>query len=326
MKKNGRSRHMKRNLALLVLLALLCVGGAELAACRHFEPEIYETIVSPVRYAATVVVDTGRAGLNAAAQFCRDTGAAAVRFFRAVGEGVSRFALQTGERAAALWAELTTPKEPPPGETDEPDVGATAEPNAPATPPPITQLLHRDNREVLTGGVVDIPYFCQSAEAWKDQPYGTDTIGPYGCGPTVMAMAVASMTETDTDPEAMAAWAVEHGYWARRSGSYHSIVMGTARAFGMEAEAFPSRDVDDLRAALWDGKMLVALVGPGHFTNGGHFIVLHGATLDGSVLVADPANRDRSLTTWDPQLILDELSASRSSGGPLWAVSASPLQ
>lgn len=320
MKKNGRSRHMKRNLALLVLLALLCVGGAELAACRHFEPEIYETIVSPVRYAATVVVDTGRAGLNATAQFCRDTGAAAVRFFRAVGEGVSRFALQTGERAAALWAGLTTPKEPPPGETDEPDVGATAEPNTTATPPPITQLLHRDNREVLTGGVVDIPYFCQSAEAWKDQPYGTDTIGPYGCGPTVMAMVVAGLTNTDTDPAVMAAWAVENGHWARHSGSYHSIVLGAARSFGLMAEPFTSREVADVLDALHQGKMLVALVGPGHFTEGGHFILLRGVAPEGKVLVADPNSPENSLLLWEPQLILDELSSARDHGAPLWVI------
>ena len=63
-------------------------------------------------------------------------------------------------------------------------------------------------------------------------------------------------------------------------------------------------------------------MGPGHFTNGGHFIVLRGVTLDGSILVADPASSDRSLTTWELDLILEELSASRHSGGPLWAVSA----
>ena len=61
-------------------------------------------------------------------------------------------------------------------------------------------------------------------------------------------------------------------------------------------------------------------MGPGHFTNGGHFILLRGVTMDNSILVADPASLERSLTTWDLDLILEELSASRDSGGPLWAV------
>lgn len=306
--KRNRFVRRKRNIVLVILLAVLCIGATELAACSHFAPETYERIVAPVRYAASVVVDTGRAGLDAAARFCRDTADAA-----------GRLLTQAGEQAAAFWADLTAPKElptePPPPEEESPS------PSPQPTTPPLTEMLDVDGRQILTGGAFDVTYFYQAGEEWAEKPYGTDTIGPYGCGPTVMAMAVASMTETDTDPEAMAAWAVEHGYWARRSGSYHSIVMGTARAFGMEAEAFPSRDVDDLRAALWDGKMLVALVGPGHFTTGGHFILIRGATLGGEVLVADPNSPERSLMLWDPQMILDELSSARDSGAPLWVLS-----
>ena len=59
----------------------------------------------------------------------------------------------------------------------------------------------------------------------------------------------------------------------------------------------------------------------GHFTNGGHFIVLRGVTMDGQVLVADPNGRDRSLVAWDPQLLLDELSPSTHNGSPLWSIS-----
>ena len=44
--------------------------------------------------------------------------------------------------------------------------------------------------------------------------------------------------------------------------------------------------------------------------------------VEGKVLVADPNSRERSLMAWDPELILSELSASRSSGAPLWRFSA----
>lgn len=308
MKKDGRSSHLKRNIVLAVLLALLCIGGAELAACRHFEPELYERIVAPARYAAAVVVDTGRAGLDAASRFCRD-----------VGDAAARFAVQAGERAAALWQELTAPKEQP-AKYHVPYAAATPGPSVPATPPPITEMLRVDGKQILTGGIVAVTYFYQSDSQWKDLPYGTDTIGPYGCGPTVMAIAVASLTDVETDPAAMADWAVEHGYWARRSGSYNSIVQGTARSFGLLAEPFTSRDAEDILDALRQGKMLVALMGPGHFTSGGHFILLRGATPDGEVLVADPNSPERSLMLWDAQIILDELSSSRSYGAPLWVL------
>lgn len=314
MKKGGKSKHIKRNIVLLTLLALLCVGAAELTFCRYFEPELYERIVAPARYAATVVVDTGRAGLNAVGHF-----------FQSVGKSIADFAVWTGKQATAFWEDLTAPEAlpDPPEESVEPV--ASAAPTVPATPAPVTELLEVDGKQILTGGSVDVTYFCQTDDEWADQPYGTDTIGPYGCGPTVMAIAVASLTDTDTDPAAMAAWAVDHGYWARRSGSYHSIVLGTARSFGLLAEPFTSRETDDVLDALSQGKMLVALMGPGHFTIGGHFILLRGLTPDGQVLVADPNSLENSLTLWDAQIILDELSSSRANGGPLWALWTSDL-
>ena len=60
MKKNGKSNHIRRNIVLGALLAIVCIGAAELAACRYFEPELYERIVAPARYAAAVTVDAGR--------------------------------------------------------------------------------------------------------------------------------------------------------------------------------------------------------------------------------------------------------------------------
>ena len=305
-------KHTKRNIVLAALLALLCIGAAELAACRYFEPELYEAIVSPVRYAAGVAVDTGRAGLNAAARFCRDTADAAGQLLQDAADGLSQFAEETAER----WAELTAPKDHlekyrPPSQEDP----------AVPTPSPITELRREGDRELLTGGSVDIVYYCQSAPQWADQPYGTDTIGPYGCGPTVMAMAVASLTDEAADPVSMAAWAVSNGHWARKGGSRHSIIQGAAAGFGIEAQPFPSREAADVRDALRQGKLLVALVGPGHFTNGGHFILLRGVTAFGDVLVADPNSPERSLMLWDPQIILNELSSARDNGAPLWVLS-----
>lgn len=306
MKGHKRSVRLARNIALGVLLAVLCIGGVELAACRHFDPETYERVVAPVRYAAGVVADTGKAALNAAGQFCQGVAARTVEL-----------AGQAARGAAAWWEDFTSgPEEiilvldetPPP---DDPVV----------TDPPLTQVMETDGRQILTGGIMDVVYYCQADEEWAEQLYGTDPIGPYGCGPTAMAMVVASMTDEDTDPAQMAAWAVDHGYWARRSGSYHSIVMGTARGFGLEAAPITDRTVEQLYEQLSSGRMVVALMGRGHFTDRGHFILLRGVTLNGDILVADPNSLERSLEVWDPQLILDELSSARDSGAPLWALS-----
>lgn len=313
--KKGSFNHIKRNIMLIALLAALCIAIVELIAASYFAPEVYHRITDPIYRGAVVVADTCQAGLRAAGQFCRDAG-----------DRVSQFSRQavdnTADWAAQVWEDLTAPKIPATAPDDPPEDSAAVFQPA-ASEAPVTELIEADGRQVLTGGSQDVTYFYQAGEDWADQPYGTDTIGPYGCGPTVMAMAVASLTDTDTDPAAMAAWAVEHGYWARQSGSYHSIVIGTSRSFGITAEAFSSRDVKDMRRALREGNMLVALVGPGHFTTGGHFILIRGTTLSGDVLVADPNSPERSLMTWDPQIILDELSSARDNGAPLWILSMS---
>ena len=319
MKKGGKAKHTKRNIALLALLAVLCICATELIFCRWFEPELYERIVSPVRYAVSVAADAGRAGVRAVGGF-----------FQSVGRGIAGFAAWTGEQASAFWEELTAPKAAlgpsalpgPPGSseltkpsTDEPVFSAAL-----PTPVPVTELLEVNGKQILTGGNVDVTYFCQKDDQWADQPFGTDNIGIYGCGPTVMAIAVATLTDTDTDPAVMAAWAAEHGYWARKAGSYISIVQGTAKSFGIKTESFTSREADDLLDALSQGKMLIALMGPGQFTTVGHFILLRGVTMSGQVLIADPNSPENSLTAWDAQVILDELSSARSSGAPLWAL------
>ena len=315
MKPSKGRGHLARNIILAALLAVLCIGGVELAACRYFAPDTYERIVAPVRYAAGVAADAGMAALDAAGQFCVEVADAAMDTTAAALDWSGRQIAALGRQAAAVWEDLTSGPPEIVLELDEPPAS-----QAPATDPPVTQVMEADGKQLLTGGLRDVVYYCQSDEEWAGQLYGTDPIGPYGCGPTAMAMAVASMTGADTDPAKMAAWAAEHGYWARRSGSYHSIVMGTARSFGLEAQPIVQRTPEELRHILSSGGMVVALMGRGHFTDGGHFILLRGTTLTGEILVADPNSLERSLESWDPQLILDELSSARDNGAPLWAI------
>lgn len=317
MRPGKQPNHWLRNVVLIALLALLCVGGVELAACRHFAPEAYDRVTAPVRSAADAAADAGKAALSAAGQFCLDTAAKAADLAGQGARAISRWASSLKEQAALAWEELLSTPEPTASHQTAPPVS-----RPPATDPPLTQVMEQNGRQVLTGGAVPVVYFCQSDEQWANQLYGSDPIGPYGCGPTAMAMAVASLTDTDADPAKMARWAADHGYWAPGSGSYHSIVQGIARSFGLEAEAIPQRTVEELYDHLSSGHILVALMGKGHFTTGGHFILLRGMTLSGKVLVADPNSLERSLELWDPQLILDELSSARDNAAPLWVLSS----
>lgn len=276
----------KPNIAGWIGLAVLCVAGAELAACRYFDPALYQRLTAPVRD-----------GVQAVSYACQRTASA----------------------ASAFWAELTAPKPEEGMPAVQLATSPALDPETPVSDPSLTEFLDVDGQQILTGGTQKVVYFNQSDEAWADEPYGTDDIGRYGCGPAAMAMAVSSMTDETLDPLQMAEWAVEQGHWAKRGGSYLSIVNGAAD-FGLNVESLEQTS-EAMAESLLSGDLLVALMGPGHFTKGGHFILIHGVTLDGSLLVADPNSRDRSLTCWDPEVILDELSPSTSSGAPLWALS-----
>lgn len=73
--------------------------------------------------------------------------------------------------------------------------------------------------------------------------------------------------------------------------------------------------------ALADGKLVIAIMGKGHFTTSGHFIVLRGITDSGKILVADPASVKKSNQEWDLNIFLNEARRGAAAGGPFWIIS-----
>ena len=146
-------------------------------------------------------------------------------------------------------------------------------------------------------GAIEVVYFNQLDERWKDKPYGTDNIGRYACGPTSMSIVISSLAGTVVDPSHMAKWAYEHGYWCLENGSDHSLIPGAAKAWGLTCKG--NLSAQDIVDSLSSGKLVVVIMSRGRFTSGGHFIVLRGVTKEGKILVADPASVSRSNEEWD---------------------------
>jgi hypothetical protein len=61
-------------------------------------------------------------------------------------------------------------------------------------------------------------------------------------------------------------------------------------------------------------------MGPGQFTETGHFIVLH-ELVDSQIKIADPKNIQYNTQLWDIETILNESSIKATAGGPFWSVS-----
>lgn len=303
-------KHPIRNALALVVLALFCICGVELAVARVKDPALYAELTAPAREA---FADAGEQLSDYYEQLCLQ-----IEQRRAERE-LKRAQELERQRELELRRELQRQRELAATElaiqlASRPTIVEELVPADPA----ITEFRLEDGRETLTGGNLDIIYYNQGDEQWANELFGSDPIGGYGCGPTALAMAVASMTDPEATPSSVAAWSARAGYCAPRSGSYLSIVQGVSEHYGISCESLGAVDAQELYERLSEGGVIVALMGPGHFTGRGHFILLHGVTLSGEILVADPNSRENSLSPWDPQTIADELSQSRHDGAPMW--------
>lgn len=172
---------------------------------------------------------------------------------------------------------------------------------------------------VFTDGGMEVMYYNQMDGRWADIMYGTSsTIGRGGCGPTSMAIVVSTLTGEAHDPVELARWSVANGHRCEGNGSYHSLIPAAAAAYGLSCEK--NLDAQGIVDALSSRKLVVVIMSKGHFTKGGHFIVLRGVTSEGKILVADPASYGRSEQEWDLSIIMNESNKEAGSGGPYWAI------
>lgn len=171
-------------------------------------------------------------------------------------------------------------------------------------------------------GSANLPYFNQTDSRWGNKSYGSSTIASGGCGTTALSMVVSGMTNTRIEPDAMANWSVRNGHRAEGAGSYWSLMTEGGRHFGLNVEAVSRKNPGKIKKALSEGKPVIVSMGKGHFTNGGHFIVLRGITSSGKILVHDPSSVKRSNMEWDLSLIMKESSKNGgASGSPFWIFS-----
>ncbi len=163
-------------------------------------------------------------------------------------------------------------------------------------------------------------YYNQKDAVWEDDLYGKDSISGYGCGPTVCAMMISSLTAYTVTPADMAEWSVQNGCYIQGGGSYHTLIPLACKSYGLSVTGYTKNDRDKIIAALQQGAYVCVIMGPGDFTETGHFILLTGITADGRITVADPASRQNSQKLWDPDLIFEQARSYAASGGPFWAV------
>lgn len=142
---------------------------------------------------------------------------------------------------------------------------------------------------VTLGDYKGLTYYSQLDSRWKNKMYSStgnknQTIGISGCGPTAGSIIVTACKGTIT-PDKMAELFVKYGYRSANNGTYWSAFRAIADEFDICYKE--TSNVDTAISLLRNNNYVVASVGNGLFTTGGHFIVLTG--IDGDTIkVYDP--------------------------------------
>lgn len=149
--------------------------------------------------------------------------------------------------------------------------------------------------ESITKG--EIPLLLQWDKRWGYAPYGTSIVAVSGCGPTCMAMIISGLTgDASVTPAKMADYGTQNHYVDEENNTYWKFMREVSGNWGIScAEAM--LDEERVAAELNAGHPIVCSVGPGDFTQNGHFIILT-AYADGKVKVNDPFSRTNSEKEW----------------------------
>ena len=159
-----------------------------------------------------------------------------------------------------------------------------------------------------TTGPKNIPQLYQWDPRWGYTVYSSTAFGMTGCCPTTLAMVYQGLTgKTDMTPYDMGVLAANDGYMSEYEGTDAFFLINEAQGLGLNCyEIYLA--TESMLAALENGDVLIANVGPGDFTNDGHFIVVTGLK-DGKLIVNDPYSKQRSEKLWDPDEVMNQCKA-----------------
>ncbi len=153
----------------------------------------------------------------------------------------------------------------------------------------------RTGKPAGTGTVQPVDYK-QGDRRWGRVVYTAcgnknQTIANSGCGPTSMADIMATWINTKITPVEMCRYAVEHGFRTKSSGTAWGFFRSIAKAYGFTGFV-QTKSMAAAREALKNGALVVASMGPGYWTKGGHYICLW-KTDDTWMYANDPASSSR---------------------------------
>lgn len=150
--------------------------------------------------------------------------------------------------------------------------------------------------------------YYQDDPRWRDAPYAINgeesTIGTAGCGPTSMAMVLATWCDQSNTPSTEAAWALSHGYKGFHQGTKYSYFEASAKRYGLICRQLNYSSIyhdtnsslhSQVKHAIDHGCLAIACMGKGTWASTGHFVLVYKIDTD-TVFINDPASSDITRT------------------------------
>lgn len=144
--------------------------------------------------------------------------------------------------------------------------------------------------------------YLQTDPRWSGVSYSakgeSTTIGASGCGPTAMAMVLATWADPKVTPKTECAWALANGYKAPHQGTYYAYFTPAAKRYGLTATQLNYSNIygnstssyhAQAKNAVDNGDLVIACMGKGNWTSSGHFVLVW--KIEGNVIyINDPAS------------------------------------
>lgn len=208
----------------------------------------------------------------------------------------------TKESTVAVTAETETTTNPGPGEEYPEILRELYTKNEEARDFVMSYFELKDKKQVIDLSEYkdskSMPLFIQWDTRWGYLDYGGDFAAVSACGPVSLAMVGYHFTKNEElfAPDKVMKFAVDNGYRVPEVGTSWSLMTEGAKKLGLESEVIYA-DEALMAEKVKNGSALIMSMAPGHFTDTGHFIVVHGYK-DGKFLINDPDSVIRSNKAW----------------------------
>lgn len=155
-------------------------------------------------------------------------------------------------------------------------------------------------------GTGKVPKLYQWDHRWGYSMYGDKEMGLTACGPTCLSMVCMYYYQDATyTPRYVANLAQYFGYYTVGVGTEWSLMSEGARKLGLQVYTI-SPNATLVMESLKAGNLVILAMGPGVFTDNGHFILLTGVE-DGLAVIHDPNSRTNSSQLWDLYSVADQI-------------------